>query len=339
MAINPLPGKADANAHLQTFKALAFPPELAPGMTFDGYVIERELHASSRSQVYLARDVASGERVVLKTPSVNFEDEPAYIDMFAREEWIGQLAASPHTLKVLPPSRPRRHLYLVTEYFEGRTLREWMAANPKPQIEAVQGIIEQVAKGIRAFHRKEIIHGDLKPDNIMIDAVGVVKIIDFGASQASGFVELAPNGDQPLLTGTRNYTAPEQVRGERPTNRSDIYALGVIAYELLSGKLPYGQGFATLSDTKRLKYVPVRQWRDDILPWIDAALERAVHPSPMERTAVLSALVEDLRRPSSDLGYDRPRPLLERDPSLFWRLLAIASIVLNAVLLILLVRR
>ena len=333
------PGKPDAAAHLQTLTTLPFPPELAPGRVFDGYAIERELHTSNRSQIYLARDVASGEQVVLKTPSVNFEDEPAYIDMFAREEWIGQLVASPHTLKVLPPVRPRRHLYLVTEYVEGQTLRAWMRVNPTPDLAAVHAIVEQLAKGLRAFHRKDIVHGDLKPDNVMIDGAGHVKLIDFGACQAAGLAEAAVAGSEPQLTGTMDYTAPEQHQGERPTNRSDIYALGVLTYELLSGRLPYGRGFAGARDVSRLTYIPLRQWREDIPVWVDAALEKAVHKDPTQRTEVLSALIEDLRRPNTALGYGRQRPLLERNPTLVWRTLALVSLALNVALLLLLARR
>ena len=333
------PGKVDVAAHLQSLVALPFPPELSPGMTFDGYRIERELHTSNRSQIYLARETASGAAVVLKTPSVNFEDDPAYLEMFAREEWVGQLAASPHTLKVLPPTRARRHLYLVTEYCDGETLRQWMTANPEPDLDSVRGIIEQIAKGLRAFHRKDIVHGDLKPENVMIDAQGVVKIIDFGACQVAGFAELAPVMDRPGLQATIGYTAPEQLQGERPTNRTDIYALGVIAYEMLCGRLPYGQGFASARDVTRLVYTPAQQWRADIPAWVDAALRKAVDKRPVQRTDALSALVEDIRKPNAALGYDRSRPLLEREPVLVWRTVAIVSALVNVVLVIMLLRR
>jgi serine/threonine protein phosphatase PrpC len=333
------PGKPDIATHLQSFSALPFPPELAPGMTFDGYAIVRELHTSNRSQVYLARDIASGELLVLKTPSVNFEDDPAYLEMFAREEWVGQLAASPNTLRVMAPTRARRHLYLATEYFDGQTLRQWMGEHPQADLDAVRGIVEQLAKGLRAFHRKDIVHGDLKPENIMINAAGTVKIIDFGACLATGFAEQTPAIERPSLTGTVDYTAPEQQRGERPTNRADIYALGVIAYELLTGRLPYGRGFGSARDVDRLAYIPARQWREDLPVWVDAALQKAVDKRGDKRTDAMSALVEDLRRPNTALGYDRPQSLLERDPNRFWRLVAIGSLLVNGMLALWLARR
>ncbi len=332
------PGHADESAHLRALTALPFPPELGPGMAFDGFAIVRELHTSKRTQVYLARDVATGEMVVLKTPSVNFEDDPVYIEMFVREEWVGRLVASPHVLKVLAPARMRRHLYSVNEYFDGQTLRQWMRDHPRPEFESVRSIVEQIAKGLRACHRKDIIHQDLKPENVMIDANGLVKIIDFGSARAAGFDEMASPIAQPQLAGTLDYTAPEVHLGERPTNRADIFALGVIAYELLTGRLPFSRGFANARDVTRLGYVSAREARDDIPVWMDAALEKAVHKQPAERTDALSALVEDLRRPNTALGYDRPRPLIERNPAGFWRTVALVLLVLNIVLAVLLWR-
>lgn len=328
------PGFADEIGHLQKLTALPFPPELAPGNTFDGYKIVRELHTSNRTQVYLAHEEATGQTVVLKTPSVNFEDDPAYIELFAKEEWIGRLVASPHVLKVLSRDRPRRHLYTVTEYCDGQTLRAWMTDHPKPELEAVRAIVEQIAKGLRAFHRKDIIHRDLKPENVLIDAAGQVKIIDFGSSFAAGFGEMATVVEQPAMAGTIDYTAPEYHRGERPTNRSDIYALGVIAYEMLTGRLPYGRGFGNRRDVAQLSYISARAVREDLPPWIDAALEQAVKKAPGERTDALSALVENLQRPNSALNYERSRSVLERNPVAFWQTAAITLLILNMIQLI-----
>jgi eukaryotic-like serine/threonine-protein kinase len=332
------PGAVDEASHLKSLTALPFPPDLSPGMIFEGFTILRELHTSNRTQVYLARDNASGSQVVIKTPSVNFEDEPAYIEMFIREEWVGKLAAAPNVLRVLPPDRPRRSLFIVTEYFEGQTLRQWMRDHPRPPVETVRDIVDQIAKGVRAFHRKDILHQDLKPENVMINADGLVKIIDFGSARVAGLDERASPITTPRLVGTVDYTAPEYHSGEPATNRSDIYSVGVLAYELLTGSVPYGKGFSSARDVKRYPYISASSLRDDIPVWMDAALAKAVHKRPTDRTDALSALVEDLRRPNPALGFDRPRPLIERNPVALWRTLALVLFAANIVLVFLLTR-
>jgi len=327
------PGRPDEEAYLKQLSALPFPPELAAGMEFEGYTVSRPIHLSKRTQVYLARDKASGATVVLKTPSVNYEDDPAYMEMFAREEWVGNLVDSPHVLKVIRPGRVRKSLYYVTEFFEGRTLRQWMLDHPKVDLETARVIIEQIAKGLRAFHRKEIIHQDLKPENILIDAANTLKIIDFGSSRVAGLSEVSGGPEKSALVGTLDYTAPEYHLGETPTNRSDIYSLGVIAYELLTGKLPYGRGFAGPRDVNRLEYIPATTLDGTVPPWVDAALAKAVHKNPAQRTEALSELVEDLRRPNTHYQNAPRRPLLERNPVAFWRTLAIVFFLLNIFLL------
>ena len=332
------PGLPDAESHLKSLTKLPFPPELAPGMAFEGLGIVRELHTSKRTQVYLAERLDTKEALVLKTPSVNFEDDPVYIEMFSREEWVGRLVQSPNVLRVISPSSPRRSLYYLTEYFEAQTLRQWMHDNPCPELSAVRAIVEQIANGLRAFHRKDILHQDLKPENVMIDRHGLVKIIDFGSSRAASQEEAASAGDEPALVGTLDYTAPEYIQGERGTNRSDIYSLGVVAYEMLTGRLPYGKGFASARDVARRAYVPARTLCADVPIWMDAALAKAVAKRPSERTEALSALVEDLKRPNPSLDYDRAKPLLARDPLLLWRGLSAALSFVIVVLLYLLSR-
>ena len=336
------PGGSSQEALLQRLTELPFPPEIAPGQDFEGYRIVRELHLSKRSQVYLAQDKDSGETVVIKTPSVNFEDDAAYIEMFTREEWVGHLVSSPHVLAMLTPNRVRRSLYHVTEYFDGQTLRQWMHDHPLANgtgrdLAAVRAIIEQIAKGLRVFHRKEILHRDLKPENLLIDRTGTVKIIDFGSSRVAGIEEIASAVDRPGLVGTEGYTAPEYHIGDKPSTRSDIYSLGVIAYELLTGRLPYGRGFTSARDVDRLEYIPARQVDPTIPAWVDAALAKAVHKNPLKRTEVLSALVEDIAKPSPDF-IERAVPLIERNPLALWRGAAIAMAVFNVVLLYLLSR-
>jgi serine/threonine protein phosphatase PrpC len=318
---------------------LPLPPLLDARAVFDGYKIVRELHGSSRSHIYLAVDIETDAVVTIKIPSIDLRDDPDYLKRFMMEEWVARRIDSPHVLKPSLPSRRRNFLYVVTEYIDGQTLTQWMIDNPKPALETVRGIVEQIAKGLRAFHRKEMLHQDIRPDNIMIDATGTVKIIDFGSTRISGVVEAAPSGNRNDILGTAQYTAPEYFLGEVVSSRSDLFSLGIITYQMLSGKLPYGSAAAkarTRSQFNRLVYSPVSHRDREIPVWIDGTLERAVHPNPARRYDSLSEFLFDLRHPNAKYLGAAPTPLIERNPLLFWKsttvVLALVVVFLLAVM-------
>lgn len=311
---------------------LPFPPPLEPGMTLDGYRVLRELHASKRTQVYLALDASNATTVVLKTPSVIFQDDPVYIERFLHEEWVGRRLRNPHVLRVLEPEHNRHFLYYVTEHVEGQTLRQWMHDHPRPDLASVRNIVAQIATGLRAFHRMEMLHQDMKPENILIDRHGTVKIIDFGSTKIAGVEEIAtPLRSNDDVLGTRNYTAPEYLQGYAGSNRSDIYSLATLAYELLSGKLPYGEELS-VRRLNRARYVPLRHWNADVPAWFDGALERALQIDPAKRHADIAELVYDLSHPNPALTRTQPLPLLERNPAGFWRALTLLLLAINLIL-------
>jgi len=319
--IDALPAAGTRNLHEQLHE-LPLPPLLEPRMEFDGYRIVREVHASSRSHVYLASDLDSGAAVILKIPSLDLRDNPAYLERFMMEEWIARRIDSVHVLKPCLPPRQRSHLYIVSEYIDGQTLSQWMIDNPKPGLQSVREIIEQIAKGLRAFHRLEMLHQDLRPANVMIDNTGTVRIIDFGSTRVAGVAEIDTPLERNNLLGTAQYSAPEYFLGESGTARSDLFALGVIAYQMLSGKLPYGAEVAkaqTRAAQCRLSYASLLLERRELPLWVDGAIRKAVHPNPAKRYAELSEFIFDLSHPNRDL-LDRPRPpLLEHNPLLFWK--------------------
>ena len=225
-------------------------------MVFDGYRIVRELHASSRSHIYLAVEPETEALVAIKTPSIELRDDPAYLKRFMMEQWVARRIDSPHVLKPCAQTRKRNYLYVATEFIDGQTLKQWMIDHPKPDLETVRGIVEQIARGLRAFHRKEMLHQDLRPDNIMIDKTGTAKIIDFGATRIAGVAEAAAAPDTAIL-GTVQYTAPEYFRGETASPRADLFSLGVITYQMLTGQLPFGAQIAqarTKSQLAKLRY-------------------------------------------------------------------------------------
>lgn len=312
---------------------LPFPDMPEPGRVFDGYRIERQIHASNRSHVFLARDTESDALVTVKIPAVDLRTEPTWLRQFMMEEWVARRIDSVHVLKAPAASRKRNFLYVVTEFVEGRTLAQWMIDNPRPPLETVRGIVEQIARGVQAFHRREMLHQDLRPENVMIDAAGTVKIIDFGSVRVAGIVEAAPNA---AILGTAQYTAPEYLLGETGTVRADLYSLGVIAYQMLTGRLPYGARMAqarSRSQQAKVRYDSAVDETRAIPAWVDEALRRAVHFDPARRQEALSEFLHDLRRPNERFeGGQRPA-LAERNPLLFWKGL---SAVLAASLLLLL---
>ncbi len=317
--------------------SLPVPPLPEEGGEFDDYRIVRKLHASSRSHVYLAEDAIEGGLAVLKVPSIDLRDDDSYLRRFMMEEWVGRRIDSIHVLKNHLPRRKPRYLYLATEYVEGQTLAQWMDDNPEPDIEIVRGIVGQVARGLRAFHRKEMVHQDLRPENIMIDRDGTAKIIDFGSVKVAGVIEAEPALDNGEILGTTQYAAPEYFLGESGTPQSDLFSLGVIAYQMLTGKLPYGAQVArtrSRAQQRRMRYFPATLYNPRLPSWVDHALRKAVHWDPAKRYAALSEFEYELRRPGGGFDDGGQVAFIERDPVLFWKLvsltLAICAVALIA---------
>ncbi|MDE2363501.1 MAG: bifunctional protein-serine/threonine kinase/phosphatase [Hyphomicrobiales bacterium] len=325
---------AGAGEMAQSAVDLPAPPLLRARDRFEGYTIVRELHASSRSHVYLASDASANELAVIKIPSVDLGEDADYRRRFLMEEWIMRRIDSAHTLKAWKADRPRRSLYVVTEYVEGQTLAQWMLDHSDADLETVRGIVEQIGKGLRAMHRLEMIHQDVRPANIMIDRNGAVKIIDFGATSVAGVPESAPGAGQ--ILGTHQYAAPEYFIGDPGSTRSDIYSLGVIAYQMLSGRLPYGAQASrarSRAAQRKLRYRSVLSESRETPAFVDAAIRKAVHWDPRQRYAEVSEFLEDMRKPGPQFRLDRRQPLIERDPQLFWKVLSLGLALIVLMLL------
>lgn len=334
--VEEIPASGITEIHHQ-LSELPLPPELAPRMEFDGFRIVRDIRISSRSHVHLALDSAGGTAtpVVIKTPSVDLRNDPAYLERFLLEDWIARRIDSPHVVRACEPSRKRNYLYTVTEFIDGQTLTQWMIDNPKPKLAAVRAIVEQIAKGLQAFHRLEMLHQDLRPENVMIDATGTVKIVDFGSTRVAGIVETA-SSVQSVPLGTAQYTAPEYFLGEAGTSRSDLFSLGVIAYQMLSGRLPFGAEVAkatTKAAQRRLMYRSLLDDEREIPAWFDETLRKATQPDPDKRYQELSEFVYDLSHPNAAYLRRTRQPLIERNPLVFWKTLSLLLLILAVVLL------
>lgn len=340
LLVEELPSQ-DANEVFAQLTALPFPPELYEGVILDGYRVTREIHASSTSQLYLAVDTDTGEKVVLKTPSVNFEDDPAYLERFQLEEWIGRRIVSPHVIRTVEQKRPRRFLYYVLEYVNGKTLEQWLDDVGTLDLKTVRELVPQIVSGLRAFHRLDMLHQDLKPGNIMISHDGVLKIIDFGSTKIAGIADISTPVERRELLGTKHYTAPEYLLGRPGMTQSDQFALGCIVYQMLTGKLPYGEKLAKAREQRginRLNYRPISEYISDIPHWVDKAVRKAVQVSPESRYEALSEFESDLVKPNPDYLREDQLPLLQRNPVGFWRSLSLLLLITNLVLAYLLMQ-
>lgn len=334
LRIDELPD-ADARHPQLARDGLALPPPLAPRMVFEGFTIVRELQVGPRSHVHLAVDNESPQQVVLKTPSTDLRDDAEALDRFVLEEWVARRIDSPHVLKAWAGDRPRSHLFVAMEYIDGQTLAQWMVDHPQPSLDTVRTLVSQLAQGLQALHGREMLHQDLRPENVMIDRHGTVKLIDLGTVHVAGLAEGRRDTPAGAAPGTLQYMAPEYLLGHGGSPRADLFSLAAITYQMLSGQLPYGLQAArvrTPRDVRGLHYVPLRPIRPELPGWLDAVLAKALHPDPARRQEAVSEFAHDLKSPGPSFHRSRVAPLVERNPVLFWQcatvLLALATLLL-----------
>jgi len=298
------------------------PPILEVPCVFDGYKVMRKLSATSRSHTYLALDVKTNANVVIKIPSIDLKNDQAYLERFSLEEWIAKRMSNDYLLKAYNQTREKNYLYSVTEYVEGTTLTQWMRDNPKLELNKLRDIATQIAKGLQAMHRQELIHQDLRPDNIMINATDTIKIIDYGSVKVAGIADINTLIEQENILGTMIYTAPEYFLGELGSSKSDIFSLAVIVYQMISGKFPYGTNVAKATSRalqRKLVYRSLYTEETNVPLWFDAALKKALSPNPRERYDELSEFIYDLKHPNEMLTKAHRVPFVERNPVLVWK--------------------
>lgn len=305
-----------------------FPPPMEVGMRLDDYEIIKVIHQSQRSQVYVVKN-SQGEVRCMKTPSVNYIDDGAYIERFMLESWIGHRINSQHVVKVVDHHLNKSALYYLTEYLEGLSLADWMAQHQRGPVEDVLQLLKQIETGIRAFHRKETLHQDLKPDNIFITREGVVKIIDFGACHIKGIAEITTPLKRDQILGTADYTSPEVILGYQADGRADLFSFAVIAYEMLAGEQPFKGQLAKChqrSDFLKLNYVPVFKTNPMVPEWMDTALEKALSIEPSFRFVDTNEFIHALTTPAKA----KPKttiPFIERNPVKFWQTVSVILLI------------
>ncbi len=322
--VNGLPEQNIEDA-TQKLTALPFPPPLDVGKIIDGYRIEKELHANSRSQVYLVTDIETGERYCMKTPSVNHEDDPAYIERFIMESWIGSRIHNHHVVKIITLNRPKTCLYYLMAYIEGITLTQWIRENPNPPVQTVIYMVAQIVKGLRAFHRRETLHQDIRPANIMLDRNGEIRLIDFGSCLVKGVAEIATPIQRDNLLGTAEYSAPEHVLQGRCSEQSDIFSLAVVVFEMLTGEQPFKGKLSQCRNPRaylNTEYIPVYEINPLVPFWIDAAIKKSLRYDPERRFGDVSEFLHELQQPNPKYKQQYRIISMGKNPIRFWQYLS-----------------
>ncbi|WP_417697059.1 protein kinase domain-containing protein [Psychromonas sp.] len=338
--INSLP-KADLSelfAHLST---LVIPPALQAGNEIDCFRIEKVLHEGARSHVYLATDKSNQNKVVLKMPSLNFEEDLNYLLGFYKEQWVGQSINNPSIMSIANNIKNSVFLYHICEYVEGISLRQWMLDNPHPELQQVNSIINKVVNAVRVLQRAGMVHRDLKPENIMLTPDGNIKILDFGTVRVNGFEEIVKEQQEEPL-GAVDYIAPEYLNEGESSVLSDLFSIAVITYEMLTGQLPYPDNQAQSLDRARQytwEYAPISPLRPELSSRLDKVLQKALNAKPSQRYSSMSEFVGDLTKVQQRQIAKAPKKsLLERDPVKFWQWLAFIFMGISATQLFIMLR-
>ncbi|MEF1309430.1 bifunctional protein-serine/threonine kinase/phosphatase [Vibrio mytili] len=334
LKVNQLPSY-DLVEHQNALLANSIPPALEKGQVLDHFEILKTLYDGARSHVYLARDKQSLRSIIIKAPSLNDSENPQTLKQFANEYWIATQLDSHRVMKMFPRPSDSKFIYQVCEYIEGITLRQWMHDHPNPPLDIVREILDSIVKAVRVFQRADMIHRDLKPENIMVTGNREVKIIDFGAVEVKGLSEMQSEGKASFPLGSVNYTAPEYINTGDASTLSDLFSIGIIGYEMLTGHLPYKeQSQQTLQQARHIKwqYHSLKEYRDDIPLWVDLAFQKATSELPSKRYQALGDFIADLFTPNVQLLNDvGNKPLLKRNPILFWKSLAVVACIVAVV--------
>lgn len=267
---------------------------LRAGEKLDHYLIESVVARSGMASIFRATDARTGKTVAIKIPHPEMEADPVFYDRFRREQEIGEKLDHPGVMKVLPNS-DHSQFYMAMEWVDGRLLRQLMNEQKKFPTERAVKLALQIAAALEYIHSHGVVHRDLKPENIMVDKDDNIKLIDFGIAANVGSRRLTfANFSQTM--GTPDYISPEQVKGKRGDARSDIYALGVMLYEMLTGKVPFtgANAFIIMNDRLLNNPVPPRELDPSISPQLQEIIYRALEREPAKRYPSAREFAQDL---------------------------------------------
>ena len=314
----PSADSADIGAPILQLPLIPVP---VTGETVDGFVLKALVSEGRYSRLFGAVDEIDGGEVVLKFPKPQVAEVATYRAAFIREAWVGARVNSPWVGRVieLPPGR-QTCLYTVMPLYQGELLETRLARPPALGLEEGRAIAVKLAQGAAALHRAGIIHRDIKPDNVILEAGGALKLIDLGVVRIPGLEDFPPSD----IPGTAAYMAPEMFAGEAGNVATDIYALGVTLFRSFTGEFPYGNADAT-SPPRRDRPKELTTLRPDLPAWLQAALSRAIARDPVERFRDMSEFAGEMEAGPVRLATPvrRPQTLLERAPVRFWQGVAV----------------
>jgi serine/threonine-protein kinase len=288
--------------------------EVISGERLDQYDLTELLARSGMASIFKATDRKSGATVALKVPHMQYESDIAFYQRFEREEKIGQKLEHPNIVRVLRPESKSR-MYLVMEFAEGSSLRAILGRRKRLPVAEALDMARQLARALVYMHQNGIVHRDLKPENVLVTDDGHVKLLDFGIAMDESARRLTWVGLSSTM-GTPDYMAPEQVRGRRGDARTDVYALGTMLYEMITGEVPHTGANAQAVMRSKVEEDP--RLPHEVLPDIDPNVEeiilRAIERSPRERYRSAAEMLADLEDPTKVVPRDRSerrnRPLL-----------------------------
>jgi eukaryotic-like serine/threonine-protein kinase len=273
--------------------------EVNVGDKLDQYELTELIARSGMASIFKARDLINdGATVAIKVPYMQFESDVLFYNRFQREEDVGRRLQHPNIIAVLAPKHKSR-MYIAMEYVEGASLRARLRDRRPLDMQEALDLARQICSALVYMHANGVVHRDLKPENILITEAGQVKIMDFGIALDESARRLTWSGLSSTI-GTPDYMAPEQVSGRRGDARTDIYAMGTILYEMLTGQLPYaGDNVYSMMRAKTNEDPqPPSRVRPDFEPHLEEIILHAIERQPRNRYASAADLLEDLRDPS-----------------------------------------
>ncbi len=292
--------------------------ELAPGQTLDRYQLLDIIAHGGMATIFRARDTENNRIVALKVPHLQYASDIVFHQRFLREEQIGLMLDHPRIIKILP-AKEKSRLYLVMEYVEGELLSKMLGREHRLPVSTAVDFAIQLADILIYLHDRNIVHRDLKPDNIMIMPGNKIKLIDFGIAFDAALRKITWSGlSQPV--GTPDYMAPEQIKGQRGSVRADIYSLGIILYEMLTGEMPFqGHNIYTAMQAKMLENpMPPSKFRHDISPQLEEIILHAIERNPHERFGKVQEFRDALLHQDKVVVTNRATRQFPRSKIAFW---------------------